>query len=161
MGNIELFKEIQGFLDNDEPEVPNAPGRRSLCDFAAVLGGLDSLEIQGRIRQMQDVPRLVILGAESVGKSSLLNRLCQLQVLPVDEEFCTKLAITVRFRYSGTWGEMPPATIQVWDVSQNAPVGDRKETIEDEQRCLGNEISSTREIVVEIFSCSYPALDVT
>ena len=43
-------------------------------------------------------PKIVVIGDESVGKSTILEQLCQLPLFPRKRRFCTKLAILVRLR---------------------------------------------------------------
>jgi len=60
-------------------------------------------------------PQLVVIGQESSGKSSLLERLVMMPIFPRNKMFCTKVPIHVRLRYSE---EGLPPTLEVYDVAQ-------------------------------------------
>eukprot|EP00740_Mantoniella_antarctica_P018613 CAMPEP_0198697950 /NCGR_PEP_ID=MMETSP1468-20131203/330093_1 /TAXON_ID=1461545 /ORGANISM="Mantoniella sp, Strain CCMP1436" /LENGTH=1125 /DNA_ID=CAMNT_0044454783 /DNA_START=114 /DNA_END=3491 /DNA_ORIENTATION=+ len=60
-------------------------------------------------------PQLVVIGQESSGKSSLLERLVMMPIFPRNKKFCTKVPIHVRLRYSE---EALPPTLEVYDVAQ-------------------------------------------
>ena len=60
-------------------------------------------------------PQLVVIGQESSGKSSLLERLVMMPIFPRNKKFCTKVPIHVRLRYSE---EALPPTLEVYDVAK-------------------------------------------
>ena len=47
-----------------------------------------------------DIPAIIVEGGQSTGKSTLLERLTNLQIFPKKEDLCTRLAIRIRLRYS-------------------------------------------------------------
>ncbi|CAE7456184.1 Klhl1 [Symbiodinium sp. CCMP2592] len=60
-------------------------------------------------------PFLVVFGAESVGKSSLLQRLSLLPFFPTDRSRCTRMPVRLEIRRTAT---PHPATLQVWNVRE-------------------------------------------
>ncbi|CAE7244321.1 MX1 [Symbiodinium microadriaticum] len=60
-------------------------------------------------------PFLVVFGAKSVGKSSLLQRLSLLPFFPTDRSRCTRMPVRLEIRRTAT---PHPATIQVWNVRE-------------------------------------------
>jgi hypothetical protein len=65
-------------------------------------------------------PQLVVIGQESSGKSSVLERLAFMPFFPRDENICTRLPIHVRLRNTE---KCHPATLEVF----NASTGQREE----------------------------------
>ena len=47
-----------------------------------------------------DTPMIVVFGAQNAGKSSLLERLCMIELFPKGEGLCTRLPIRIRMRTS-------------------------------------------------------------
>ena len=67
-------------------------------------------------------PHLVVVGGESVGKSSLLQRLSLLPFFPTNSKRCTRMPLRVKIRRSASDGT---ATLQVCNSSGN-PEGDSR-----------------------------------
>ena len=45
------------------------------------------------------VPRIIVLGEESSGKSSTMERIAMMQFFPTDRKLCTRMPIELRLRY--------------------------------------------------------------
>ncbi|CAE7335694.1 KLHL4 [Symbiodinium sp. CCMP2456] len=102
-------------------------------------------------------PFLVVFGAESVGKSSLLQRLSLLPFFPTDRSRCTRMPVRLEIRRTAT---PYPATMQVWNVRERKWEGPARsislevseaqihtemnklvaETAQDSEFCLDKEI---------------------
>eukprot|EP00930_Biecheleria_cincta_P046873 TRINITY_DN32401_c0_g1_i1.p1 TRINITY_DN32401_c0_g1~~TRINITY_DN32401_c0_g1_i1.p1 ORF type:complete len:630 (+),score=135.12 TRINITY_DN32401_c0_g1_i1:560-2449(+) len=64
-----------------------------------------------------DPPKIVVIGDESAGKSTILEQLARLPVFPRKKRFCTRLAIHVRLRRS----ESINASLSVYNVPAEGP----------------------------------------
>ncbi len=79
----------------------------SLAELGAMFSLLDSLrQLLSETLKGWHIPNIVVVGQESSGKSSVLERLMMTPLLPRDENICTRLPIHVRLRRSDQ--PMPP-----------------------------------------------------
>ena len=62
-------------------------------------------------------PQIIVLGNETSGKSTLLERIAMMPLFPVGEGMCTKVPIEVRLRR----GPAQIPKLEVWDTSQALP----------------------------------------
>ena len=170
-------------------QAPNA--RRGAAEVAPVEGGAKSLEpvkslvelvhifslldgLRGMLAELLDgwqPPQIVVVGEESSGKSSVLERLMMTPLLPRDENICTRLPIHVRLRRSH---QTLPPELEVYNVktkttergpyviaaqSGAADVSEEmRKIIEEEQGSLRG-VSASRIIIVHIRSPDVPFLD--
>ena len=65
-------------------------------------------------------PRVVVLGDQSHGKSTLLERLCLMPLFPRKRGLCTSAPVKVSIRRSPT---ALPAHLQIWDNKHDRPIG--------------------------------------
>jgi len=67
--------------------------------MSAVFDQLDPIRslLQDVVRDVMP-PKIVVLGDESSGKSTLLEQLAMMAIFPRSESFCTRMAISVRLR---------------------------------------------------------------
>jgi hypothetical protein len=80
---------------------------KSLAELGAMFSLLDSLrQLLSETLKGWQIPNIVVVGQESSGKSSVLERLMMTPLLPRDENICTRLPIHVRLRRSDQ--PMPP-----------------------------------------------------
>jgi hypothetical protein len=56
-------------------------------------------DIGDSIRPTFTVPRIIVLGEESSGKSSTMERIAMMQFFPTDRKLCTRMPIELRLRY--------------------------------------------------------------
>ena len=71
----------------------------SIRELNAIFATLDPLrDILERTLKKWNPPQLVVIGDESSGKSSLLQRLVMMPILPTAKNTCTRLPIHVRLR---------------------------------------------------------------
>ena len=134
------------------------------------MQGLD--DVLRDVLQGWEPPRVVAIGSENAGKSTMLERLCMLSLFPHDYRLCTRMPIRVSIRRGPS---RQPPTIEVWDLLQNCRVGepeviplvrgdvDIKEAmlraIEDEGIAGDRRVSEAREIRVHIVSPSLPPMN--
>jgi hypothetical protein len=98
------------------PSAP--PSAKYLSELGDIFSLLDGL--RGLLAETLDgwqPPQLVVVGQESSGKSSVLERLMMTPLLPRDDDICTRLPIHVRLRRSDK--AMPPK-LEVYNVSAKA-----------------------------------------
>ena len=74
-------------------------GLSSIHELNSIFALLDPLrDILAQTLEGWQPPQLVVIGAESSGKSSLLERLVMMPIFPTAEGICTRLPIHVRLR---------------------------------------------------------------
>jgi hypothetical protein len=89
-------------------------GVSSIHDLRSVFGVLD--EVRDVLEQTLDgwqPPQLVVMGQESSGKSSLMERLAMMPIFPRDKRLCTRVPIHVRLRNAD---KCEAATLEVHNV---------------------------------------------
>jgi len=45
------------------------------------------------------VPKIIVFGAESTGKSTIMERIAMMPIFPEGKKLCTRMAVEVRLRY--------------------------------------------------------------
>jgi len=92
-------------------------GTASIHDLRKCFATLDELRpiLLDSLKGWQP-PQIVVIGQESSGKSSVLERLAMLPLFPRDANICTRLPIHVRLRYAET---CQPATLEVFNKATN------------------------------------------
>ncbi|KAJ1623869.1 P-loop containing nucleoside triphosphate hydrolase protein [Pavlovales sp. CCMP2436] len=91
------FRPVRLPLGADAPP-PNA---RTLCrlgDMFKVLDTASDVLASSFEPASFAPPRILVVGQEKTGKSTLLERLCGLPLFPQDQERCTRMAVHVRLR---------------------------------------------------------------
>ncbi len=80
---------------------------KSLAELGAMFSPLDGLrQLLSETLDGWQPPNIVVIGQESSGKSSVLERLMMTPLLPRNENICTRLPFHVRLRRSDQ--PMPP-----------------------------------------------------
>jgi hypothetical protein len=98
--NIELKMKIAKAI-YDRSSANGLEGVSSIHKLNVVFEKLDELrDILADTLEGWRPPQLVVIGSESSGKSSLLERLVMMPILPTAEGICTRLPIHVRLRYA-------------------------------------------------------------
>ena len=170
--NADLRRRIAGAV-HQRSFVTGLEGISSIHELNAVFAQLDPLrDILAETLQGWRPPQLVVIGAESSGKSSLLERLVMMPIFPTAEGICTRLPIHVRLRNapqaqaprlevcsaaSGQTEEGP------WEVAMQTGAMDvrdkMREVLEREHgQALG--VSGDRIIVLHVQGPHVPSLDV-
>ena len=70
-----------------------------LQKFREVENLFTSADLDDKLRPTYTVPRVIVIGEESSGKSSTMERIAMMQFFPTDRKFCTRMPIELRLRY--------------------------------------------------------------
>ena len=149
-----------------------SPEVKSIAELGRMFALLDDLrELLYATLDGWQPPQLVVVGEESSGKSSVLERLMMTPLLPRADNICTRLPIHVRLRRSG---RAEPPKLEVFNVKTNTPergpytiaaqsgAADVSEEmgriIREEQGALKG-VSASRIIILHISSPEVPFLD--
>ena len=145
--------------------------------YIAELGRMFALLDNG-LRELLDAtidgwqpPQIVVVGEESSGKSSVLERLMMMPLLPRAENICTRLPIHVRLRRTA---QAEPPKLEVFNVrtkttergpyviaaqSGAADVSEEMGRIIMEEQGALRGVSATRIIILHVSSPDVPLLD--
>jgi len=108
----------------------------SILNQSEVFTALDELkDVLDDSLGLWSIPKVIVIGAESVGKSTLLERICMLPIFPEGKDIVTRMPVEVRLRYDAKCDERT-ATIGVYsrggendgkstmgyDVTANIPI---------------------------------------
>lgn len=142
-------------------------------DLNSIFKELDSVrDILAETLEGWAPPQLVVIGAESSGKSSLLQRLVMMPILPTAEGVCTRLPIHVRLRFSQ---EAKAPRLEVYSRSQKRTVEgpfmvpmhsgaldvqEKMNEVLQSERRLPPSASADRILILHIESPHVPSLDV-
>jgi GTP-binding protein EngB required for normal cell division len=156
-----------------ELPVPSAPvlddAVDSVRDLTRAFDILDGLaEVLSEVLENWGPPRIVVIGNQSAGKSTVLERLCMMPLFPRDRGLCTSVPIRIDIRRSPV---QRPTTLETWDTVANRRVGavrviphdggdvDIREAMgEVLGRQGGGEVSDTHELRVRITSPTLPPM---
>ena len=145
---------------------------KSLEELGAMFSLLDDLrELLAETLDGWHPPAIVVVGQENSGKSSLLERLMLIPLLPRDENICTRMPIHVRLRRSDR--AMPPK-LEIYNThtkstergpyviaaqSGAADVSEEMRRILTEEHGAIQGVSASRIIILHITSPNVPFLD--
>ncbi|KAJ1486862.1 hypothetical protein T484DRAFT_2291783 [Baffinella frigidus] len=144
----------------------------SILTLRSVFAHLDPLrDILAASLEGWQPPQVVMIGQESSGKSSILERLAMMPLFPRGDDITTRLPIHVHLRNAES--SLPP-TLEVVDTATNTTVRgpyvvpaisghldvsqQMDEILREEQRGLHG-VSSTRRIVLHIENRHVPSID--
>ncbi|CAE7235462.1 klhl3 [Symbiodinium natans] len=114
MAHLDL--ELDGLRDRIADDSHALDDQGSLHRLSVLFSALDELnDVLVATLGSWRAPFLVVFGAESVGKSSLLQRLSLLPFFPTDKSRCTRMPVRLEIRRTAT---PHPATMQVWNVAE-------------------------------------------
>jgi hypothetical protein len=154
-------------------DAPNSANVKSLAELGRIFALLDGSlrELLAATLDGWQPPQVVVVGEESSGKSSVLERLMMTPLLPRDETICTRLPIHVRLRHSD---QALPSKLEVYNVktrttergpyviaaqSGAADVSEEMRRIIKEEQGELRGVSATRIIILHISSPDVPYLD--
>ena len=153
--------------------VTGLEGISCVHDLNSIFKELDSVrDILAETLEGWAPPQLVVIGAESSGKSSLLQRLVMMPILPTAEGVCTRLPIHVRLRFSQ---EAKAPRLEVYSRSQKRTVEgpfmvpmhsgaldvqEKMNEVLQSERRLSPSASADRILILHIESPHVPSLDV-
>eukprot|EP00041_Stephanoeca_diplocostata_P035894 m.1281601 g.1281601 ORF g.1281601 m.1281601 type:complete len:1295 (+) comp24773_c2_seq8:252-4136(+) len=124
--NADLQQEISDFLAQ-RYAIPNPNGEEDgahelvhpLNSIFEVLDGLQ--DVLHEILDRWEPANVVVMGNQSHGKSSILERICRMPIFPRNHIQCTRLPVKVCIRRGA---QQQPVTLQMWNTVNNAPMGD-------------------------------------
>ena len=144
---------------------------KSVDELGEIFESLDKLgDILPSSMEAWQMPSFVVLGSESSGKSTLLERVSMFTMFPRSDGICTRMAIKVELRR----GAAKPAELQVVDLVTQEPVSepaiitleagerDVRVAMDKAIRAEHSEltgISQTRMLVLRVTSPTVPSLD--
>ena len=145
---------------------------KSIAELGRMFALLDDLrELLAATLDGWQPPQLVVVGEESSGKSSVLERLMMTPLLPRADNICTRLPIHVRLRRSD---RAEPPKLEVFNVKTNttergpytiaaqsgaADVSEEMGRIIREEQGALKGVSASRIIILHISSPEVPFLD--
>jgi hypothetical protein len=148
-------------------------GISSIHELNAIFAQLDPLRnILAETLKGWQPPQLTVIGAESSGKSSLLQRLVMMPIFPTDDRMCTRMPIHVRLRNSA---EAQAPRLEIFNLLSNKTeegpfvismqagsldVRDKMTEIYEQEQALGQGVSADRIIILHIQGPRVPSLDV-
>ena len=173
-------KQRTAVIDAGAPDPPRpaaqraaaSPEVKSIAELGRMFALLDDLrELLAATLDGWQPPQLVVVGEESSGKSSVLERLMMTPLLPRADNICTRLPIHVRLRRSG---RAEPPKLEVFNVKTNttergpytiaaqsgaADVSEEMGRIIREEQGALKGVSASRIIILHISSPEVPFLD--
>ena len=177
--NSVLKREIQEFVQGLQVQQNSAAGPgvpaqavdqvESVQNLNRIFAVMDDLEdiLQEVLNQWQP-PRIVVIGNQSEGKSTILERLCMMPLFPRSKGMCTRVPIKINIRRSFA---RRSATLELWDVSENKQIGktqlipldsgeiDIRSTMTEAIRAQNVNVSVNREVLVCISSPTLPPMN--
>ena len=155
-----------------EPEPQNAAKRRRVTwtplldqlSYGKVLKTIAQLnhftpeESKAKSEQMK-LARIVVIGDESAGKSSTLERIAMSAVLPRSAGICTRMPVVLKLRHDPAiekdiYVQLPGAELQKMEGGEK----EARDLVDDTMRTIEG-IEADKEIIVEIRSKDVPTLD--
>lgn len=138
-------------------------------DLDGILNGLD---IDGNNNETKiELPRIVVVGSQSSGKSSVLNNIITMNILPMGKEMVTRTPLSIQLNNSTKNKiEFGKYMSNGWVVEKICSIG-YPEPLEDELKIIRNEIEkrteqiagkqkniSSEKITIKIYSPNVPNL---
>ena len=144
---------------------------KKLLELGNIIQSVDKNSIMN-----EQIPQMVVIGTQSSGKSSVLNRILRMDLLPVGKQMVTRtpLHMELNQRDTGENAQIQFGTYRgegnSWHVTHNLEIGINEPTVDDTnkiisiiegetRRLAGNQknISKTP-IIMRIFSSNVPTL---
>ncbi|SPJ70412.1 uncharacterized protein FTOL_00140 [Fusarium torulosum] len=143
-----IFKQnrkTNHYITSNTPIVSSTPLNKLLGDYIGVFDAVDSLQDVGLKREL--IPKLVVVGDQSSGKSSVLEAICNIP-FPVEEDLCTRFPIELVQRKSLV--ESITVTISVVERDRNADTLSRfkKELVVGDTKGLAACIQEASELII-------------
>ena len=80
--------------------ISNATSITQQCELFLALDSVRK-EMKEVLDDGWDFPKIIVFGAESAGKSTILERIAMLPIFPEGDDTCTRSLVEVRLRYDG------------------------------------------------------------
>ena len=145
---------------------------QSMGQLNTIFSVLDGLEdVLQSVLEGWEPPRVVIIGNQSHGKSTVLERLCMVPLFPRAKSLCTSVPIKINVRRAQCAAEHEPVSLEVWDTAQNKRIGepqiipldsgavDIREAMREAINAQNVQVSVDRELRVRIYSSSLPPMN--
>jgi GTPase SAR1 family protein len=119
----------------------------------SLFGKIKKIYEQDKTNKLYQLPKVIVIGTESSGKSSLLERITKCQLFPSDSKLCTKCPIKVKLEngkpsYSI---QLPGDTIQQLENKKDIyPI------VQNYMNSLSNDIIYKDEIIINITDIDVP-----
>jgi GTPase SAR1 family protein len=119
----------------------------------SLFGKIKKIYEQDKTNKLYQLPKVIVIGTESSGKSSLLERITKCQLFPRDDKLCTKCPIKVKLQngkasYSV---QLPNDTIQQLENKKDIyPI------VQNYMNSLSNDIIYKDEIIINITDIDVP-----
>ena len=119
----------------------------------SLFGKIKKIYEQDKTNKLYQLPKVIVIGTESSGKSSLLERITKCQLFPSDSKLCTKCPIKVKLQngkpsYSI---QLPNDTIQQLENKKDIyPI------VQNYMNSLSNDIIYKDEIIINITDIDVP-----
>ena len=125
--NPQLRAEITSFLDDfddslgEAAESPSDEPVESVRSLNQIFAVMDSLQdVLQSVLDKWEPPRVVVIGNQSHGKSTILERLCMMPLFPRRKVLCTSVPVKISIRRGPV---QRPVTLTVWDRRTNSQLG--------------------------------------
>ena len=119
----------------------------------SLFGKIKKIYEQDKTNKLYQLPKVIVIGTESSGKSSLLERITKCQLFPSDSKLCTKCPIKVKLQ-NGTALysiQLPGNTIQQLENKKDIyPI------VQNYMNSLSNDIIYKDEIIINITDIDVP-----
>ena len=140
----------------------------SVENLSTIFKALDEVAFDLReTRHPWEPPRVVVIGDQSHGKSTLLERLCLMPLFPRSRAMCTCVPVKIDIRRTS---DPLPASLQPWDTTRNEAIGkprlvplddghvDVREAMAEGLQGEDSDVASNRELRLTIMSPSLPPM---
>eukprot|EP00041_Stephanoeca_diplocostata_P002415 m.26379 g.26379 ORF g.26379 m.26379 type:complete len:1069 (+) comp13313_c0_seq3:164-3370(+) len=125
----ELKDEIRAHLlacmtQEDAGEVTHSSEVEAVSKLNKIFDVLDGLQdVLLSVLDGWEAPRVVVVGNQSHGKSTVLERLCMMVLFPRNKSICTRLPVKISIRRGRV---QQPVTLETWDTHANDRIGNVK-----------------------------------
>jgi hypothetical protein len=169
---LKIENAILGMKDHAFSSKNQTMDTTSLQCLNSAFKELDQLrDVLAETLQGWKPPQMVIIGAESTGKSSLLERLIMMPVVPTAEDVCTRLPIHIRLRNSS---ETQAPKLEVFNTKTNKTeegpflisyqsgartVADKMDELIKQEHGRSDSVSVDRIIILHVQGPNVPTLD--
>jgi dynamin 1-like protein len=125
----------------------------SSAKFIAIANEINKLFSEHEIYDKICMPRIVVVGAQSTGKSSLLNKIMNINILPMGKSMITKTPIHINMhKHSQLKIEIGYYNNNKWEIVNNMVfdelTDEHSETIRNKIQTLSDKITENKPIVV-------------
>ena len=158
-------------LDNSTTEIDFYEDDNLLQLNNSLFGQIKKIFEQVFIDKYYELPKIIVIGTESSGKSSLIERITKCQIFPRDSNLCTKCPIKIKLENTNSNSKKPfedlsvlsPNKCKAYSIqlpgNQVQILENKKDIypiVEKYMNSLPNDIISENEIIINITDCDVP-----